>query len=150
MTPLNRALAFSQADHVAVFVGQYLELDVARVLDIFLQVEIAVAESGRRLRLRLAVKRGQFIFIAHNTHAASAAARRGFQNDRKLHLPRPLARLFRRRNHAIRPGKNRHAVLLHGGAGFFFFAHQPDHIRSRPDELNMTGFADFGEVGIFR
>ena len=41
-------------------------------------------------------------------------------------------------------------MLFHGGASFFFFAHQPDDIRSRPDELDVAGFADFREVGVFR
>ena len=41
-------------------------------------------------------------------------------------------------------------MLFHGGARFFFFAHQPDDIGSRPDELDVTGLADFREVGVFR
>ena len=41
-------------------------------------------------------------------------------------------------------------MLLHGGARFFFFAHQPDDIGSRSDELDVTGFADLREVGVFR
>ena len=52
MPPLNRALALAQAHHVAVLVGQNLELDVPRMLDILLHVEIAIAEGRRRLRLR--------------------------------------------------------------------------------------------------
>ena len=54
------------------------------------------------------------------------------------------------RDHALRAGNNWHAVLFHGGASLFFFTHQSDHIRSRSDELDMTGPADFGEVGVFR
>ena len=41
-------------------------------------------------------------------------------------------------------------MLFHGGASFFFFAHQPDDIGSGPDELDVTGFANFREVGVFR
>ena len=48
------------------------------------------------------------------------------------------------------PGKNRHTVLLHGGARLLFFAHQPDDIRTRSDELDVAALADFGEVGILR
>ena len=46
VAPLNRALAFSQADDAAVLVAQHLELDVARVLDIAFQVKVAIAEGG--------------------------------------------------------------------------------------------------------
>ena len=41
-------------------------------------------------------------------------------------------------------------MLLHGGARLFFFAHQPDHIRRRADELDVAGLADFGEVRVLR
>ena len=54
---LERAVALAEVDDRAVVVAENLELDVARVLDVFLHVEIAVAESSRRLRLRLAVER---------------------------------------------------------------------------------------------
>src|SRR5208282_3190363 len=146
---LYRALAFAQADHVTVLVTQDLELDVARVLDVAFQVKVAVAEGTRGFRLRLAVERRQFVFVAHNAHATPAAAGGGFYDDGKADLPRPFARFFCRRDHAVRAGDDRHSVLFHGGAGFFFFAHEADDIRSGTDELDVTGFADFREVGVF-
>ncbi len=149
MPPLNRALTFAQADHVAVLVAQYLEFDMARVLDIAFQVEVAIAKSARGLRLRLTVERGQFIFIAHNAHAAPAASGRCLDDDGKANLPRPFLRFFHRSDHAVGAGNDRHSVLLHGGARLFFFAHQPYDIGSRSDELDVTGLADFREVGIF-
>ena len=39
-------------------------------------------------------------------------------------------------------------VPLHRGARLFFFAHQPRHFRRRPDELDVRGAADFGEVRV--
>src|ERR1039458_520767 len=149
VAPLNRALAFSQADDVAVLVAQHLELDVARVHDIALQVKVAVAEGGRRLRLRLPVETGQFVFIAYNAHAPPPAARRGFEDDGKTDLPRPLARFSIGGDYAVGAGKDGHTVLLHRGSSFFFFAHQPDDIGSGPDELDVTGLAHFREVGVF-
>ena len=44
MAALDGALALKERSHVAVFVGQHLELDVARLLDELLHVELAVAE----------------------------------------------------------------------------------------------------------
>jgi hypothetical protein len=38
--------------HVAVVVGDHLHLDVAGMLDVFLQIDLAVAESGLGLRRR--------------------------------------------------------------------------------------------------
>ena len=34
--------------------------------------------------------------------------------------------------------------------GFFFFAHQARDFRRRPDEFDVAGLADFGEVGVLR
>ena len=52
-------------------------------------------------------------------------------------------------NHAVGARENRHAVLLHGGARLFFFSHQANDFRRRPDELDAAARANFGEVGIF-
>ena len=74
MTALNAALALAQTHHVAVLVGQHLELDVARPLDEPLHVEIAIAERRRRFRLRRVKLVGQFLFAADDAHTATAAA----------------------------------------------------------------------------
>ena len=83
MPPLNTALALAQADHVAMLVRQYLELDVARALDELLHVEIAVAECRRRLALRRLEHVRQLFLRADDAHAASAAARRGLDDHRE-------------------------------------------------------------------
>ncbi len=41
-------------------------------------------------------------------------------------------------------------MLLHGGAGFFLFAHQPYDVGRGADELDVAGLADGGEVGVLR
>ena len=43
----------------------------------------------------------------------------------------------------------RTAPLLSPGAGFFFFSHEPNHIRSWANELDVARLADGGEVCIF-
>ena len=44
VAPLDRALALAQMDDVAVVVAEDLDLDVARRLDVFLEVDVADAE----------------------------------------------------------------------------------------------------------
>src|ERR1035438_6855146 len=90
MTALDAALALAQAHYVAVLVGQHLELDMTRPLDEPLHVEIAVAEGGRRLRLRGVKQVGQFVFAADDAHAASTAARRSFHDQGESDAARPL------------------------------------------------------------
>ena len=49
MATLDRAVALAEVDAVAVLVGEHLDLDVARVLDVLLDVDVAVLEGGGRL-----------------------------------------------------------------------------------------------------
>src|SRR5437763_5412851 len=51
MAPLDRALALTQADDAAVLVRQNLKLNMARMLDVLLHIQIAIAERARRLCL---------------------------------------------------------------------------------------------------
>jgi len=46
MAPLHRAIAFPQVDRVAVVVGDDLDLDVAGMLDVSFEIDLAVAEGG--------------------------------------------------------------------------------------------------------
>ena len=53
MAPLQRAVALADVQHVAVLVGQDLQLDVLGVVEITFGVDRRVAEVGRRLALRV-------------------------------------------------------------------------------------------------
>ena len=79
---LHRAVALAQADHVAVVVGEHLELDVARLLQEFLHVDLVVAERGQRLGPRHAHRVQQRRLAVHDAHAAAAAAARRLDDDR--------------------------------------------------------------------
>ena len=52
MAALDRALALAEVDDGAVMIAEDLELDVARVLDVLLDVDVADAERRFRLALR--------------------------------------------------------------------------------------------------
>ena len=53
MAALDRAVALAEMDHVAVRVGEHLHLDVARILEVALDVDRRVGE----VRLPLALRR---------------------------------------------------------------------------------------------
>ena len=53
MAPLDRAVALAEVDDVAVRVGEHLHLDVARILEVALDVDVRVGE----VRLPLAAAR---------------------------------------------------------------------------------------------
>src|SRR5260370_31533158 len=103
MSPLDGTLALAQAHNVAVLVGQNLKLDMPRVLDVLLHVEVTVAERACCLRLRRLEQTGQFLFVADDAHPAPAAASRSLHDHREPDLPRPFDRFAVRSDDAIRP-----------------------------------------------
>ncbi len=52
MPALNRAIALAEVHEVAVVVAKHLELDVAWMLEVLLQVHVTNAERRLRLPLR--------------------------------------------------------------------------------------------------
>ncbi len=52
MAALHRAIALAQVNGVAMLVGQYLEFDMARIVEVFLHVNGIVVERCRRLGTR--------------------------------------------------------------------------------------------------
>ena len=67
-------------------VGQDLHFDVPRMLDVFFQIDAAVAEGGFGLGLRLAARPTSAPGRWRHAHAASAAAGRGLDQHRKADL----------------------------------------------------------------
>src|SRR5439155_1830459 len=83
---LDRALALAEMDHVAVAVAEHLDLDMARLLDVPLDVHGGVAEGRARLRARRAEGAGQLAGSADEPHPLAAAAHGRLDHDRVPHL----------------------------------------------------------------
>ncbi len=75
MTPLQGAFPLEQRQQVAMAVADDLHLDVAWILDEFLDQHSIVAECGLGLALGADDSGGKFVRRTHDAHAASAAAR---------------------------------------------------------------------------
>ena len=69
---LQRAVAFAEMDHAALAVAQHLDLDVARPLEIALEIDIVVARRRPALR-----------------PAPAAESRRSSSSSRATFMPRP-------------------------------------------------------------
>ena len=147
---LDRTLALPQRHDVPVLIGQHLKLNVPRLLDELLHVEVAIAEGVSRLGVCRLEEARQFFFRADDAHAAPASTRGGLEDNRIADRLRPLQRLALTLDHALRPGQDRHLGLFHGHARLFLFAHQPRHLRRRSDELDVRGAAHFGKVRVLR
>jgi hypothetical protein len=91
---LQRAVALAQMDRVAVAVAEHLNLDVARIAEIFLDIDGVVAERGLGLGAAGAASGVSSSASArHDLHAAPAAAGGGLDEHRIADLPWRLLRL---------------------------------------------------------
>ncbi len=74
MPPLDRALALAEGDDRTLAVGEQLDLDMARPLDVALEEDAVVAE--RRLRLAACGRQRvvQLCRLPHHPHPAATAA----------------------------------------------------------------------------
>ena len=92
---LHGAVALAQVNDVAVRVGQHLELDVPRLLQEFLHVDLVVAEGGARLGAGDADGVQERGLGVHDAHAAAAAAAGGLDDHRIADVARDAQVLIR-------------------------------------------------------
>ena len=133
---------------VAVAVAEYLDLDMARALDVFLHQHPVVAEGGPGFAPGRGQRVGELLSVAHDAHALAAAAGRGFQQHRPADLRR-LAQQFRGLLvPAVIAGHDRHAGLLHDRLGRRLVAHGADGGRRWADEDNAGIGASLREIRV--
>jgi hypothetical protein len=94
------------------------------------------------------VELGQFLLGAHDAHAASTAARRGLENDRKADQPGPGKRFLLILQHAFGAGQDGDLGFLHRLASFVLLPHEAHGFGSGADELDVRSAANLGEVCI--
>ena len=148
VTALDRAVALAEVDHVAVPVGEHLDLDVARVLEVALDVDAVVGEellafAGRALEGLLEVVGGH-----RDAEALAATAARGLAGDRVAGFVGLLAGRLDVRRGLGRAGHDRHPGLGHDLARPRLRAHRFDRLRRRADEDDARLVAGAGEVGV--
>src|SRR5690606_2854277 len=148
VTALQRAVPFAQVDDVAVAVGDDLNLDVARLLEIALHIDGAVAEGGQGLGLGRLHGLDQIIGRLGHLHAATAAAGGRLDDQGEADGLGRLDGLFDRLDLAVRAGDDGDAGVLHGLLGGDLVAHDPDVVRLGTDEGHAVRFDDLGEAGV--
>ena len=80
---LQRAVALAEMDGAAMAVAEHLDLDVARPLEVFLEIDRVVAEGGLRFGPRGGERVRQFVGGLRDLHAAPAAAGRCLDQHRE-------------------------------------------------------------------
>src|SRR5436190_22882354 len=94
MSPLDRAIALAEVQHVAVPVAEDLKLDVARVCEIFLNIDVAIPEGAERLRARELKRPAEVVGVLGDAHSLPATASRGLDDDGKADLRRERQRFI--------------------------------------------------------
>ena len=94
---------------VAVLIGQHLHFDVPRVLDVFFEIDVAIAERRFGLGPRLLQRRLERQIVRRHAHAAPAAAGHRFDQHRKADLVRKAHRFFVVANEPVAARHHRHA-----------------------------------------
>jgi hypothetical protein len=139
VSALDRAVALAEVDDGAVRVCQHLDLDVARILEVALDVDRRVGEV--RLPLAAGGFEGALDLVrrGNDLEALPSAAGRRLDRDRPAQLVAQRANLVRRRDRLRRPWNDRHAGGLHALAGGNLGAHDVDR---------LGRWADPGEPGL--
>ena len=138
-------------NHVAMGVGEDLELDVPRVLEVLLQIHRARSERGLALGARQREQPGQFLFVARDAHPLAAAARRRLDQHRETEASGVYQRLAHFGHAlALAPGQDRHAGANHDAPRARLVTHEANMTRERADEMHTRTAAGFGEVAVFR
>ena len=148
MAPLQGAVALAQMDGVALAVAEHLNLDVARLRQVLLEVDAVVAEGGLGLRARRLDGDVQVLGRARDLHAAPAAAGRGLDQHGEAHLLGDLHRLRLVGDGAVRARHDRNAEPLGRLLGLDLVAHDADVLGRRADEGDLVLFQDLGEARV--
>src|SRR5579883_115673 len=150
MAPLNRAVALAQMNRAALAVAQQLDLHMARLFEIALDIDGIVAEIRAGFALSQLQRFRQLLGAAGDLHPFSAAPGGGLDQNRVANLPRGLEGVVGAGDRAVRAADHRKAQALHGLLGGHLVAHDPHMLGRRADEGYAMLLHHLGEAGILR
>ena len=150
VAPLERALALSQVDDVAVGVGQDLHLDVAGGVHEPLEEQRVVAERVSRLAPRRVQGRRQVSRILDAPHALTAAAGGRLDENGVADLGRAGDQLVVGQSRPGDAGHGGHVASGHRGLGGDLVTHRLDRRGRRADEDQTRLLQRAGELRVLR
>jgi hypothetical protein len=150
MAALDRAIALEEIDAIAVAVGEHLDFDVARMLEIFLDEHAIVAERRSRFPFGAGELRSKFAWARRHFHALAAAAGGGFDQNGIADAFRLALEKIGRLILAVIAGHERNAGFFHQRLGFGLAAHGANGGSWRADECHARGGAGFGKRRVLR
>ncbi len=144
MPPLDRAVALTERKGRTVIIGQDLHLDVPRVLQVSLQVDVRAAERTLR-RAAAGLKGSRELAGPHGDPHADAAPAGGGLDHHRVADPLRFSNGGGIIGECGRSGHDGDAGLDHSPAGLDFVAHGPHAGSRRTDEGQPVLQARLGE-----
>ena len=129
-------------------VGEHLDLDVARTLQVFFGQHLVVAEGADRLALARRQRGLEIVRVFDHAHALAAAAGRGLQQHRVADLVGLRVEEIGVLLFAVIAGHQRHVGLFHQRLGGGLGTHRAHRRSRRPNEYQARCGAGVGEVGV--
>jgi len=147
---LERTVTLAEVAHVAVLVGDDLDLDVTWVLEVALEIHRVVVEVGLALALGALELVFDFALVPDDLHPAAATATFGLDGDRVAVFLTELFDLLGVGDGFGRPGDDRHVGLVHDRPGFGLLTECFHRVAGRADPGDPLGLLDLaGELGVF-
>ena len=145
---LQGTIALAEMHHVAMRVGQHLQFDVARAVEVLFQIHAVVAEGRLRLAARHTPGFLELIGRARHLHAAPAAARGRLDQHGVLHLFGDRARFLEGLERAGGARHQRHIQPPHRILRRDLVAHHADMVGRGADELQPMRLDHLGEARV--
>ena len=147
--PLDRAFAFVQIENIAMLVAQYLDFDMARVQDEFLNKHAVIAETVQPLALGRLEPFAHVRFIIGKPHPLAAAAGAGLHHHRIADFRRNPNRMFGVVDLTDKAGDDIDASLHRQLLGLDLVAHGGNRVHRRADKSDALGGQRLGKAGAF-
>ena len=148
MTALDRAIPLAQVDDRSVLVGEDLNLDVAGVLEVALDVDGVVREVGLALTAGGLVGAVDLVGGRDDLESLPPASGGGLDRDRPSELVPQTANLVCRLHGLGRSRDDRDSCGAHRLAGGDLGAHQLHRLGGRTDPHDLGGLDRSREVGV--
>ena len=133
---------------VALAVAEYLDFDVARLAEIFLDIDRVVAECGLGLGARGRQCGREFLARFGDLHAAPAATGGGLDQNRVADFVGDFRRLAVVGDAAVGARHDRNAQAFGGALGFDLVAHDADMLGLGTDEVQAVVVEDLGKARV--
>ena len=137
-------------DRVAIAIAEHLEFDVARVAEVFFDIDRGIAERGLGLAAGLLHQGFELFLTLAHLHPAPAATAGGLDDHGIAHVLGNPPRFVKIRHRAVRTRHQRQAQCARGSLGFDLVAHGADMFGFGADPDDVVRFDDFGKLGVFR